>query len=183
MIRFIYSIALLNKTKFGHSLTKNKLKLSLLRATFSPDIYPNLGINHIEYSLMPHSGDWKNGVWKEADDFNVPVYAAEPPSVSLSKPNATKPAEDSLLIVSPSTIVMSGIKQSEDGNNLIIRLAEVYGNETLTTITLPVTAKSVDIVNILEYPMTNDNRPTVDGKKIHVKIRAHEIMTLSVRVM
>ena len=176
-------IALLNKTKFGHSLTKNKLKLSLLRATFSPDIYPNLGINHIEYSLMPHSGDWKNGVWKEADDFNVPVYAAEPPSVSLSKPNATKPAEDSLLIVSPSTIVMSGIKQSEDGNNLIIRLAEVYGNETLTTITLPVTAKSVDIVNILEYPMTNDNRPTVDGKKIHVKIRAHEIMTLSVRVM
>ena len=115
-------MALLNRTKFGHSFDKGQLRLSLLRATYSPDMYPNIGVNHIQYSLYPHSGDWKNGVWAEAENFNVPVYAAEPPSLSLVKTHATPPAEDSLIIVSPPEIVMSGIKQSEDGDELIIRL-------------------------------------------------------------
>ncbi|MDD4644931.1 MAG: glycoside hydrolase family 38 C-terminal domain-containing protein, partial [Bacteroidales bacterium] len=77
-------IALLNRTKFGHSFEDGQLRLSLLRASYYPDIYPNMGINHIQYSLYPHAGDWTNGVWAEGENFNVPVYAAEPPSLALS---------------------------------------------------------------------------------------------------
>jgi alpha-mannosidase len=175
-------IALLNKTKFGHSFEKGQLRLSLLRATHSPDIYPNIGVNHIQYSLYPHSGDWKNGVWAEAENFNIPVYAAEPPSLALVKTHATRAVEDSLLIVSPSTIVMSGIKQAEDGKNLIIRLAEVYGNETSASITLPVIVKEANRVNIIEFPQESDNKPIVNGKKIYVKIKPHEIVTLSIKL-
>ncbi|TSA30915.1 MAG: alpha-mannosidase, partial [Porphyromonadaceae bacterium] len=118
-------MALLNRTKFGHSYDKGQLRLSLLRATYSPDLYPNMGINHIQYSLFPHTGDWKNGVWAEGENFNVPVYAAEPPSLALAKTHSTRPENGSLLAVSPAEVVMSGIKQAEDGKNLIIRLAEV----------------------------------------------------------
>lgn len=173
-------LALLNKTKFGHSLNKNKLTLSLLRATYSPNIYPNIGVNHIEYSLYPHSGDWTHGVWKEGEDFNVPVYASEPPSLALVKTHATRPAEDSLLIVNPSTIVMSGIKQGEDGKNLIIRLVEIYGKETMATLTLPVNVKSASRVNIIEFPLDAAEKPMVTGKNVSVKIKAHEIVTLSI---
>ncbi len=176
-------IALLNKTKFGHSFDKGQLRLSLLRATYSPGRYPNMGVNHIQYSLYPHSGDWKSGnVWAEGENFNVPVYAAEPPSLALAKTHATRPAEDSLFIVSPSQIVMSGIKQAEDGKNLIVRLAEVNGKETMATVTLPVAVKSASRVNIIEFPLEAAEKPVVNGRKISVTMKPHEIVTLSIKV-
>ena len=172
----------MNKTKFGHSFEKGQLRLSLLRATYFPDIYPNVGVNHIQYSLYPHSGDWKNGVWAEAENFNVPVYAAEPPSLALVKAHATRPAEDSLLMVTPAQVVMSGIKQAEDGKNLIVRLAEVCGKETMATITLPIVAKAAERVTIIEFPQATGDKPVVAGKKISVKLKPHEIVTLSIKV-
>ncbi len=175
-------IALLNKTKFGHSFEKGQLRLSLLRATYLPDMYPNLGINHIQYSLYPHAGDWKNGVWAEAENFNIPVYAAEPPSLALVKSHATRAAEDSLIIVYPSSIVMCGIKQAEDGKNLIIRLAEVCGNETLATITLPFKVKEAQRVNIIEFLQEKGEKPIVTGNKISIQLKAHEILTLSILI-
>ncbi len=175
-------LALLNRTKFGHSLEKGQLRLSLLRATYNPDLYPNIGINHIQYSLFPHTGDWKNGVWAEGEQFNVPVYAAEPPSLSLAKTHATRPENGSLLQVSPSEIVLSGIKQGEDGKSLIVRLAEVNGKETFAVITLPVKVKSARRVNLIELPLDSDQKPVTEGKTIRVKVKPHEIVTLSVEV-
>ena len=170
------------QTKFGHSFNKGQLQLSLLRATYYPDIYPNIGINHIQYSLYPHSGDWKNGVWSESENFNIPVYATEPPSLALVKAHATKTNEDSLIIVSPSQIVMSGIKQAENGKNLIIRLAEVQGKETSVTVSLPLEIKSASRVNIIEFPLETTEKPITSGKKITVKIKPHEILTLSAKL-
>jgi len=175
-------MALLNRTKFGHSYDKGQLRLSLLRATYSPDIYPNIGVSHIQYSLFPHSGDWKNGVWAEGENFNVPVYAAEPPSLALVKTHSTRPENGSLLSVSPPEVVMSGIKQAEDGKTLIIRLAEVNGKETMATVTLPVNAVSAERVNIIELPQVSTDKPLVDGKKIRIRLRPNEIVTLSVTI-
>lgn len=175
-------MALLNRTKFGHSYDKGQLRLSLLRATYSPDMYPNMGINHIQYSLFPHTGDWKNGVWAEGENFNVPVYAAEPPSLALAKTHSTRPENGSLLSVSPAEVVMSGIKQAEDGKNLIIRLAEVNGKETVATITLPVSVLSASLVNLIELPLESTEQPAVNGREIRVRLKAHEIVTVAVGV-
>ncbi len=174
-------IALMNRTKFGHSFEKGQLRLSLLRATYSPDMYPNIGINHIQYSLFPHAGDWTNGVWAEAEKFNIPPYAAEPPSLSLVKTHATRPPEDSLLVVSPSSVVMSGIKQGEDGDNLVVRLAEVCGKETNATVTLPVKIAKAERVDIIEFPQSTGNKPVVSGRTVTVTLKPHEIVTLSLK--
>jgi len=88
-------IALLNKTRYGHSYCRGDLRITLLRSAGEPDIYPNLGKYVISYALYPHAGDWKNGVWAEGEDFNIPVYAAEPPSLSLVKTHASRPEEAS----------------------------------------------------------------------------------------
>ena len=66
-------------------ISHGDLRITLMRTAGDPDIYPNLGKFNISYSLFPHTGDWKNGVWAEGEDFNVPVYAAEPPSLALVK--------------------------------------------------------------------------------------------------
>lgn len=174
----VTGIALLNNTKYGHSYHKGDLRITLLRAAGAPDIYPNLGKFNISYALYPHAGDWKNGVWAEGEDFNVPVYAAEPPSLALVKAHATRPEEASFFALDAPGVIISGMKQSEEGNELILRLFEVYGKETTVNLKLPVSVNAACRLNILELPLQNADKPVVTGNSIQVGIKPHEIVTL-----
>ena len=173
-------IALLNKTKYGHSYVDGDLRITLMRAAGAPDIYPNLGKFDINYAIYPHTGDWKNGLWAEGDDFNVPVYAGEPPSLALVKEHATRPEEASFFSIDNPGVIMSGIKQAEDGKELIIRLAETEGKETTVNVKLPVAISSVRRLNIVELPLESASAPQVNGQSVQLKIRPNEIVTLGI---
>lgn len=171
-------IALLNKTKYGHSYTRGDLRLTLMRSGGEPDIYPNLGKFKISYSLFPHSGDWKNRVWNEGEDFNIPVYAAEPPSMALVRSHASKPEEGSFFEVDKPGIVITGIKRSEEGEEIIIRLLEIYGREEVVNLTLPVNISHARRLNIIELPLGTEDVPIINGNKIQLRIKPNEIATL-----
>jgi alpha-mannosidase len=175
-------IALLNKTKYGHSYSHGNLRITLMRTAGDPDIYPNLGKFNISYSLFPHAGDWKNGIWAEGEDFNVPVYAAEPPSLALVKDHATRPEEASFFSVDAPGVVLTGVKKAEDSNELIIRLCEIEGKETTVNLSLPVEVSSARRLNLIELPLENSAQPTVNGKMVQVKIKPNEIVTLGITV-
>jgi alpha-mannosidase len=176
----VTGIALLNNTKYGHSYHNGDLRLTLMRSAGNPDIYPNLGKFNISYALYPHSGDWKNGVWAEGDDFNVPVYAAEPPSLALVKNHASRPEEASFISIDNKNVVLSGMKQAEDGKELIVRLLEVEGKETTVNVQLPVAIRSARRLNLIEFPLKDAVTPTVNGRSVKVKVRPHEIVTLGI---
>lgn len=174
-------IALLNNSKYGHSYHNGDLRITLMRAAGNPDIYPNLGKFNISYALYPHSGDWKNDCWIEGDDFNVPVYAAEPPSLALVKDHATRPEEGSFFSIDNKNVVLSGIKMSEDGEELIIRLVEIEGKETIATVMVPITVKSARRLDLTELLLEHAAAPAVQGKSVIVKLRPHEIVTLGMK--
>jgi alpha-mannosidase len=173
-------IALLNKTKYGHSYSGNELRITLMRSAGEPDIYPNLGKFNISYSLFPHDGDWKSGVLQEGEDFNIPVYAAEPPSLALVREHATRPEEASFFSIDTKGVALTGIKQAEEGNELIVRLAEMEGKETTVRLQVPVAVQSARRLNLIELPIETCAKPSVTGNSIVVKIRAHEIVTLGI---
>lgn len=176
-------IALLNKTKYGHSYHNGELRLTLMRSAGAPDIYPNLGKFKISYALYPHSGDWKNGVWLEGDDFNVPIYAAEPPSQALVKEHSTRPEEDSFISVKQSNIILSGIKQSEEGNELVVRLVEIEGKATTVNLSLPIIIESARRLNLIELPLNNAAQPQINAKTLKVSVKPHEIVTLGIQFL
>ena len=171
-------IALLNKTKYGHSYSRGDLRITLLRSAGEPDIYPNLGKFLISYSLFPHSGDWKNGVWAEGEDFNNPVYAAEPPSLALVKSHASRPEEASFFSVDAGNVTLTGIKRSEDGNELIIRLVEVEGKAGPVNLSLPLNVTKARRLNLLELPVENAPDPEINGRLVRVGFKPKEIITL-----
>ncbi len=176
----VTGIALLNNTKYGHSYHNGDLRLTLMRSAGYPDIYPNIGKFNISYALYPHAGDWKNGVWAEGDDFNVPVYAAEPPSLALVKNHASRPEEASFISIDNKNVVLSGMKQAEDGKELIVRLLETEGKETTVNVQLPVAIRSARRLNLIEFPLKDAVTPTVNGRSVKVKVRPHEIVTLGI---
>ena len=174
-------IALLNKTKYGHSYHNGELRLTLMRTAGDPDIYPNLGKFNISYALYPHTGDWKNQVWTEGDDFNIPVYAAEPPSLAIAKNHASRPEDNSFFSVSPSNVVMTGLKQSEEADELILRIVEIEGKYTTAEVKLPMIVNSVRQLNLIELPVKNAITPEFVGKSIKIRLKPHEIVTLGIK--
>jgi alpha-mannosidase len=175
-------IALLNKSKYGHSYHKGDLRLTLMRSAGAPDIYPNLGKFNISYALYPHSGDWKNDVWQEGDDFNVPVKAHEPPSLALVKTHGTRPETESFISLEGNGVYMSGMKKAEDTDELVIRMVEVEGYGKHVTLHLPKIIQTVRKLNLIEYPVTNDLGSVIKDKSVTFQIKPHEIVTLGIKL-
>lgn len=153
-----------------------------MRAAGDPDIYPNLGKFKISYALYPHSGDWRNGVWMEGDDFNVPIHAAEPPSRALVSEHATRPEEDSFISIDASGVFLTGIKKAEDSRELVVRLVEVEGSEKALTLSMPKTIEAVRRLNLIELPLDNASKVTVSGHSLSLLIKPHEIVTLGIEL-
>jgi alpha-mannosidase len=180
-------VALLNETKYGHSFVEDggkkgggELRLTLLRACDDPDRYPDQGMHFIRYSLFPHAGDWKSGVWAEGEAVNVPALSTEPPSASLRPKEPSRPAEDSFVALEPPMLVLSGLKEAEEGGELVARIVEVEGAETDAVLTLPVEVKSARRLDLIERPLEGVPAPAVDGRTVRVKVRAHEVVTVGI---
>ena len=76
---------------------------------------------------------------------------------------------------------MTGIKQSEDGDELIIRIVETEGKATTAQIQLPVPVKSARRLNLIEMPLQNASSPALQGTILSVQLKPHEIATIGIR--
>ena len=175
-------LALLNQTKYGHSFEKGELRLTLLRSSYDPDIYPDQGLHRIKYAIYPHAGDWKSGVWEEGEAFNSPALATEPPSAALGKSHATRPEEDAMLSLEPAHVRLSGVKEAEEGGEVVVRFAEIEGRRGVAVLTLPVPVKCARRFDLIERPLEGVAAPEVSGRSVRVDVRPHEIITLGLEV-
>lgn len=170
-------VALLNDSKYGHRCDGNELEITLLRASYEPDPYPDQGPHLIRYAVLPHAGDWRKGlVAQEGLFFNTPLLAIETPPNQKGQLSGS----GSLMSLSPHNIQLSGIKLAEDDEALIIRIYEAYGKTTIATLTLPQPIRRVERVNLIEQPLEGVAQAETAGSTMRVAIRAHEIVILKV---
>jgi alpha-mannosidase len=115
-------LLLLNDSKHGHSVTGNRLNLTLIRSTHEPDPLPEIGSHEMHLALMPF-----------ADQIRVrqAILAADrfdhaPSVVSTDTHPGTLPPVASLMQVSENVQMMS-LKATEDGQGWVIRLANPSG--------------------------------------------------------
>ena len=115
-----FGVALLNNGKYGHSIKGNVLGLSLLRAPIYPDPLADEGEQSFVYSLLPHSGAWhEGGVREEALDLNQPLLAIRASDVATGVQTP--------IAVSGIAAGLGGLKASEDGKALVLRVYEPAG--------------------------------------------------------
>ena len=76
---------------------------------------------------------------------------------------------------------MTGMKQSEEGDELIIRLVEIEGKETEATVELPFAAQTVRKLNIIEFPLKEAPSPAINGKSVTLNLKPNEIVTLGIK--
>lgn len=167
-----YGVALLNNGKYGHSLLHSTLGISLLKSAVHPDPEADRGLHRFTYSLLPHTGDWRDGqVTRRAYELNAPL---RPLRVAG---DMTQPS--SFLSVENDHVIVETVKTAMDGDGLIVRMYEAHNQRGQVKLHFGRPVKSAVEVNLLEQEV---GPATVEGGSVSCAIRPFEIKTLRIRL-
>jgi alpha-mannosidase len=138
-------LTVINDAKYGYSVSGNDMRLSVTRSTvfalhdpvqLEPGeeyVWMDQGIQTFRLLLAPHRGSWKDAlIPRLAEEFMTP-----PIPVYQGIHQGTMPTSGSFLSVDSPNIVVSAIKQSEEGGDLILRLVETFGESVTATLRFP----------------------------------------------
>ena len=171
-----YGVSLLNDSKYGHDVHDSVMRLTLLKSGIHPDEQADQGIHRFTYSLLPHSGDWREAqTVRHAYELNAPlVYLA------AQKSDTPKTTQNTLAFVQMDCphIVVETIKPAEDGDGLIVRLYEAHNQRGHATLTFIAPLRTAQECNMLEEPLSD---LSVQGNSVAFAVRPFEVKTLRVR--
>jgi alpha-mannosidase len=180
-----YGVALLNDSKYGHSLRDNTLGLSLLKGAIFPDKDADRGRHRFTYSLLPHQGDWRAAqVVRRAYELNVPLLVVP---TKDERRTTKEESDDSSFVLRPSSflstsndhIVVETVKVADDGNGLIIRLYEAHNQRGPASLRFGRPVASAVETDLLEREI---GPATVEGNAVRFEVRPFEIKTLRVQL-
>ena len=166
-----YGVALINDSKYGYDVLHNVMRLSLLKSPTSPDPVADQGEHIMTYSLLPHTGDYRNGVPSAAYDVNDPVILR---SVSATSGNTQN---KQLVSVNKSNVIIETIKQAEDGNGVIVRLYEGERSRGKVTLQAGFDVAEAYICNLLEE---NQEQLSVENNSITLDVRPYMIASIRI---
>jgi alpha-mannosidase len=165
------SVMLVTNTKYGFRGIVNSLSLSLIRGSFDPDPYPELGNHHrfrFAVCLIRPEGDHQivDAAYRYNHPFNV---------LSGSEHNGTQPLTNSFLQLTDGTIAISALKMPEEqhAKRWIIRVYETEGSLTTAKLQLFTNVKLAYFVDTNEQRVTNHPETiATDGKNVSFEVSA-----------
>jgi alpha-mannosidase len=170
---------LVNDSKYGHRISESAIRLTLLRSSYDPDPLPEIGRHQIRYALIPHDGPFDTGgAIRAGYAFNHPVIP-----VGTTAHAGTLPAEASALEILTPNVMLSGLKQAEDSEALIVRLYEFEGKTTEAKVRLSSVLADADSpaveTDLLERPL-NGSTAKMEGDVLTVTVPAFGVATVKV---
>jgi len=173
-------VLLLNDSKHGHSLDGNTLRLTLIRASYDPDPLPEIGSHEIHVALEPFTGELPVAkAIGSGREFNHPLKI-----IGTDIHKGALPADLSVVSLSPSSCVLSGLKKAHHGNALVLTFFEPTGKAQTLTVEfdskLLGKVKSAVEVDLIERPVQKSSAEA-QGQKVRLKIPAHGIASVLVR--
>jgi len=154
------------------------LGLSLLRAPTFPDPTSDRGRHHIFLAVLPHTGDWRAAcVPARAAAFADLAHASRPtklPPGELGEALARGPF--TLQSTPPGAVEVLAFKPAEDGDGLILRLAERHGGRARLQIDWAAPIAPPEPVDLHETP-TGAPSPHPDA----LNLAPHELVSLRIR--
>ncbi len=173
-----FGITLVNDSKYGHSCNENTMRLTLIRSSYDPDPLPEVKDHEIKWAVVAHKGMCDVvAATKAGEEFNSPLAV-----VSATVQKGELPFEHSYAEIMTPNVFISTIKKAENSDDLIVRMFESTGKDTVAMIKLnkivKSNAKAVE-VDILERPVEK-NTAKFDGETLTVSIPAYGNVTVKI---
>lgn len=170
-----FGLSLLNDCKYGHQAHGNTLGLTLVRASYEPDVNPDEGLHRFTYALYPHAGDWREAATvQQAAGLNQPLLAA----VTDSHTGRLMPGQ-AWLACDATGALISAVKLAEAGDGgAIVRVYEAHGRAAAGRLRSARPIAAAGEVNLVEQD--GDALPVTDGAA-GFALTPHEIKTVKLR--
>lgn len=141
-----YGVGFLSDCKYGVSVQKNVVGLTLLKSGCYPNEVADRGVHEFIYSIYPHEGNWQeSGIIQEAYGLN------NPPAVKIKGTElGNLPEIWGAVKVSQPNVVLEVLKKAEDGNGYILRLYESWNKYTKAYLKFFQSFDKVYLCNMLE---------------------------------
>jgi len=137
-------LTVINDAKYGYDIRESDMRVSVARSAVyahhnptvldmnAAHLWMDQGIQTFRMMLVPHLGTWKeNKIPRLAEEF-----CAQPVVIYQGIHGGSMPKSGSFLAVDTPHVIASAVKQSEDGDDLIVRCVEVAGQPTSATLDL-----------------------------------------------
>ena len=164
-----YGISVLNDCKYGHDISGNTIRLTLLKGPQYPDPKADLGKHFFTYSFYPHKGNWRFAKTpQKAWELNDPltVVPLQPQGVSVKN-------SETFLTINKEHVLISALKPSENGKGIVVRVYEdqnVRGEvKLLFQKTIKDAVECGPLENIIGPVLFNKNILTFDIKPFEVR--------------
>lgn len=168
-----YGLSVLNDCKYGYSAEGSTIKLSLLKCATFPNPYADKEEHHFTYSLLPHTGDFREAeTARVAYMLNQPLYA-----VSVPKQDGVLKDEFSFVSSSAENIMIETVKKAETSEAVIVRVYEYFDCRTKADLVFARPIKRAFLCDMLENEVT---QLEVKGNKVPVEIANFEVLTIKV---
>jgi alpha-mannosidase len=170
-----WGVSLLNDSKYGHSVDKNEMAITLLRSPTDPDPVADLGRHTVTYSLYPHAGGWRDALTqRRGEELNAPLLARV-----VGRHEGSLGSQHAMLSVEPESTFVSAVKLAEDSGDIVIRIWEAHGRPSRADLRLFLPVVSAVEVDLLENQIGRE-RP-VDWRLI-APLKPYEIRTFKLRL-
>ena len=140
----IYGLTVINDAKYGYSVLNNDLRISVARSAVfahhnpkvldmkAEHLWMDQGIQTFRLMVVPHSSTWQtNNITRISEEFMAPAV-----SIYQGIHGGSMPTSGSFLAIDAPNVDITAIKQSENGDDLIIRCVETYGQPTSASVDL-----------------------------------------------
>jgi alpha-mannosidase len=167
-------VSLLNKSKYGHDIKGNVMRLSLLRSPKWPDPMADRGSHSIEYALYPHEAGWREGnTVARGYEYNEPLLVA-----ATGIHEGSLGTDGTFFSLDPPNLILTTIKRAEAGNAWIVQFYESAGRDTngmLLTTSAPTKALMSDGME------TDGKALSAEKNVIRLPVKKNSIVTLKLQ--
>jgi len=137
-------LTVINDAKYGYSVHGNDMRITIARSAVyahhnprvldmkAEHIWMDQGFQSFRLLLIPHEDTWKkSNIVRLAEEFITPSLV-----IYQGIHGGLKPKAGSFISVDNSNVIISAIKQAENGEDIIMRCVEATGTSTEATIDL-----------------------------------------------
>ncbi|MGI6566197.1 MAG: alpha-mannosidase [Limnochordia bacterium] len=170
-------LMLVTDSKYGYRGYDDALAVSLIRGSYDPDRYPDIGFHEIRLALcVAPAAASKQGLIQQAYDFNHPL------TVISSRPQESGnwPLAHAFIQLEAGTVAVSAVKMPEEakGKEMLIRLYETEGQDTTVKLAFCRDIQEASLVDINEQPLADAPKPEVEGGKVAFPVGAGSIANI-----
>jgi alpha-mannosidase len=172
------SLMLLSDSKYGFRCQDNSMSITLIRSSFDPDPYPELGIHKFNFSVALVDNTSNKGLIQYAYAYRHPINV-----VSANAHGGDLPAVNSFVKLVSGNVAVSSIKMAEEngGNKkIIVRLYETEGLKGEAVMQFFKKPAKAYYVDINEKQVRSDLNINVTEDKVSFEALPYSVETICI---